>query len=190
LSALLLLDGIFIFAFITIYRPPLLHYLVTSLLVIGLIWLARRLPGAAPPLEHTFPLRPRWFGLLGFLGTLGFFLLHWILPHTPVPPLVTMLLVLSLAALAGGLVRRASRLNPQALERQQWALVFGALGFFILIAPIQEFDASRPDNTSGMTLVGFTTLLFLIWLGRRISKRKKDLEDKSTNQPMELEIRS
>jgi hypothetical protein len=50
------------------------------------------------------------------------------------------------------------------------AVVLGALTFFILFAPLQEFDKARPDNTTGMTLVGLAFIIGLIWLHRRIER--------------------
>jgi len=50
-------------------------------------------------------------------------------------------------------------------------LVSGVLAFFIILAPLSELDASRPDNTAGMTLVGLATSGFLLWLRRRVRRR-------------------
>ena len=40
--------------------------------------------------------------------------------------------------------------------------------FFVLLAPVQELDATRTDNPAGMTVVGLAALLFLFWLWRRV----------------------
>jgi len=53
-------------------------------------------------------------------------------------------------------------------DQHRLALVGGALMFFVLLAPLQELDTTRTDNPVGMTLVGLTTLLFLVWLWRRV----------------------
>ena len=58
----------------------------------------------------------------------------------------------------------------QANLEHLFALASGALTFFILFAPLQEFDKTRPDNTTGMTLVGLAFIIGLIWLHRRIER--------------------
>ena len=53
------------------------------------------------------------------------------------------------------------------------AMVAGSLTPFLLFAPFQELDQSRVDNTSGMTLVGFTALFLLFLLYRNLRKSEK-----------------
>ena len=48
-------------------------------------------------------------------------------------------------------------------DEHRVALASGALAFFVLLTPVQEFDATRTDNPTGMTLVGLATLVFLLW---------------------------
>ena len=47
----------------------------------------------------------------------------------------------------------------------------GALGFFLIIAPLQEMDAARADNTSGMAVAALAVLVGLVWLARRVNRR-------------------
>ena len=63
------------------------------------------------------------------------------------------------------------------LKRNEWnertlyhkfAVAAGALGFFVTIAPLQELDRNRPDNTEGMLVVGIVTLVMLILLRKRL----------------------
>ena len=42
---------------------------------------------------------------------------------------------------------------------------------FTLLAPLQEFDATRLDNTSGMLLVGAGMFIFLLWLARKVKQQ-------------------
>jgi hypothetical protein len=81
-----------------------------------------------------------------------------------------MLLVAMLLLLISWRIHKLPSKDFDSINRYHWALASGALGFFILIAPIQEFDQARADNTSGMALVGLVTLIFLIWGGRRLKK--------------------
>lgn len=46
----------------------------------------------------------------------------------------------------------------------------------VLLAPVQELDATRADNPAGMTLVGLATLVFLVWLWRRVARRNKEMK--------------
>ena len=48
---------------------------------------------------------------------------------------------------------------------------------FIIMAPIQEFDTSRTDDTTGMTLVGGFMLGFLSWLYIKTVKLTEVKED-------------
>ena len=172
------------------YRPPVVGYALAVLLVLALIGLAARLPatvslwpvkgnarpGHAPPLgalakaPAKVPARPIAFGVTAFLGTLGWFGVSWVLPHTALPPLGTLAFgVLVVGGVAGGLGRLAggdlARLEP----RHRWALCTGCLLFFILLAPLQEANnAQRPDNTAGMAAVGLAFALGLIWLRYRL----------------------
>ena len=61
-------------------------------------------------------------------------------------------------------------------DEEKLALVSGALTFFIALAPLSEFDASRPDNPTGMTVVGLVALIFLIWLRRKTRRRMRGEE--------------
>jgi len=63
-------------------------------------------------------------------------------------------------------------------KNRRFALVSGALAFFIVFAPLQELDTTRTDDTAGMSLVGLSFLVGLILLGRHIwSASSKELRD-------------
>jgi peptidoglycan/LPS O-acetylase OafA/YrhL len=64
------------------------------------------------------------------------------------------------------LVRRLSGAGAWT-DIHRLALASGALGFFVLLAPLAELDTTRPDNPAGMTVVGVAAALLLVWLGRR-----------------------
>jgi len=57
--------------------------------------------------------------------------------------------------------------NGAWAERHQLALVSGVLAFFAILAPLQEIDETRVDDTSGMIWVGVTLAIFLFWVWRR-----------------------
>jgi len=94
-AALLVASFLLIFFVLNPYRPPLVPYLLAVLASAGLVLLAWRLPWPLParggdagdpaPATARHPARARWFGLLGFLATLAFFVIHWAVPYTGLP---------------------------------------------------------------------------------------------------------
>jgi len=178
-TALLILwiaEGVFIFFFITAYRPPLVPYLMTGLAIAALIVLARYLPSSAAPPEPMRMTHPFWFGLAGFLFAAGLLILPAALSSTEIHPLLTMLLLIGLAAAIAWIVLKVLGNGLVWSERHRLALASGGLGFFIFIAPLSEMDSTRPDNTAGMALVGLAMALFLVWMAWR-RRRRERLED-------------
>jgi hypothetical protein len=175
LSLLLLVVVLFGFFFITEHRPPALPYLMALVVTAGLYALARRMPAHWWTRRIEERVGSLWFGLVGFAGTLVFFFMHWIFPEIGVPVLLTMLAAVLWAWLIIIVVRYMSGEGGWS-DEDKLALVSGALTFFILLAPISEFDASRPDNPAGMTLVGLVALFFLIWLRRKTRHRLRGEE--------------
>lgn len=175
LSLLLLAVVLFGFFFLTEYRPPALPYLMALAATAGLYALARRMPAHWWTRSAKPTRRPLWFGLLGFVSTLVFFFMHWIFPEIGVPVPLTMLATVSWVWLIFTAVRYMSGEGGWS-DEEKLALVSGALTFFILLAPISEFDVSRPDNPAGMTLVGLAALFFLIWLRRKTRRRMRGEE--------------
>ncbi len=170
-SLLLAADVLFGSLFLAPYRPPVIPYLLAFLTVVGLVLLARRLPdgtGTTQAHPRSKPaLRP---ALLGFGATFFFFLIFWALPALEVPVVLTVLAVVVLVIAVAWAVRRMSR-GGGWTDEHRLALASGALTFFVLLAPLQELDASRPDDTRGMTLVGLATLGLLVLLRRRVKRR-------------------
>lgn len=58
-------------------------------------------------------------------------------------------------------------------DAHRLAQATGGLFFHILLAPLQEFDRMRPDNTRGMTAVGVAMLLFLVWAALQVKQRAR-----------------
>lgn len=170
LFALWVLNAVVIFLLISPFRPPVLHYLSTTAISVALCVLAWRLPqpvfafGAdRGKAAHWF-----WFLLIGFLGTLALFFLAWVLPNTSVHPAITILLMVGLVILVGWAVLRLSGGGMKGSDKHRLALASGALGFFIFLAPLQELDKNRTDNTKGMALVALAAAILLIWMALRI----------------------
>ncbi|MEW5871745.1 MAG: hypothetical protein AB1894_20930 [Chloroflexota bacterium] len=171
ISMLLLIDVAFGYLALTTYRPPLPHYLLAMLVTYLLYRWARRLPAPTWQVNQDSETKPvpatRNFALLGFAATLAFFVCNWVLPNLGLPVPLTLaaviLLVVGLVGLLGSMSRRVGWSDAHRL-----ALAGGALSFFILLAPLQELDQTRPDNTIGMALVGLAFALLLAWLWRRV----------------------
>lgn len=166
------------FVFLTPYRPPGFPYLLAAAATVLLMSFARRLPrrlteGGSKPLP-----RPLWLGAAGFSWSLGFFLNFWALPHvTPWPGLV----MLSGGILTLGFAFFLKRFDWKPSHRlHRWALAAGVLSFLILLAPLQELDATRTDNPRGMAFVGLAFLLGLLWLRRRILSGMRPLDRAET----------
>ena len=177
-SLLLLADVLFGFLALTSYRPPLVPYLLAVAATLGLFSVARWLPVKTGGRRHPSPPpRPLWFVGLGFVATLAFFIIFWGFPAIPLPVPITVLAGVMLPAVVIWAVLRMSR-DSAWNDRHQLGLAGGALMFFVLLAPLQELDAERVDNTSGMTLVGLAMLMFLAglwwWVRRRSGEETAD----------------
>lgn len=174
LAALLAADVAFGFLALTPYRPPALPYLLACAAVAALAVCARRLPGTwnqpPGPASDRGGRRALRAWALGLLATLAFFFLIWVLPGTGIPALLILALIGALGAVSVAGFRYAFASERWARERGVAASA-GALTFFILLAPLQQLDASRADNTSGMALVGLAGAAFLTWTWKRLSRR-------------------
>jgi uncharacterized membrane protein YdcZ (DUF606 family) len=168
-SILLAADVLLCFALFP-YRPSLLHILLAFVTAAALFLIAWRLPSPVPTPRQGPVRRPLWFALVGFFGIFAFFMSMWLLPELGVPVPLSLLVPVLLMALVAWLVRRMSRSGAWN-DEHRGALAGGALMWLVLLAPIQELDATRPDNTTGMIVVGLAALLFLIWAWLRVRRR-------------------
>jgi hypothetical protein len=180
LSLLLFIVVLFGFTLMTPYRPPVMPYLLSVAVTVGLTILARVMPQTWLTSHSGRVSRPRWFGLLGFVAVAVFFFLLQIgLPILGVPVVVTVASIVGFVTVIFLLVRHMSG-NGDWTDEHKLALVSGVLIFFALLAPLQELDASRPDNTMGMTLVGLAAIAFVVWIQTRMRKR---LQGSKSAQP-------
>jgi len=107
LSLLMAADVAFGFFALTPYRPPAIPYMLAAALAIALVWCAKRLPSgqSAQGVASRTASRPLAFLVLGFAGTIGFFILTWAAPNTATPPLALIALTLGFCILAWRLGR-------------------------------------------------------------------------------------
>ncbi len=175
LGGLFIADVVVGFLWLTPYRPPAPAYLLTLVGTVLIIFLAKR-SARRLPTPDARPLGSPWRGaLLGFGWAILLFFLLWAVPGLGLPFVIVLTFFALFAwgslALAGRFERRALFTAPRHLL----ALASGALGFLILLAPLQEFDKTRADNTAGMALVGGVAIVFLAWIAWRL-RRKPDVE--------------
>jgi hypothetical protein len=170
------------------FLPPPLGYGLTVVVVLVLLFWSRRLPACCTcGHEYRGVARPGRFSLVGLLGTVLFFAIFWILPKTATHPLVTIGWGAALPGAAVVLVLRMSGGGMRWDDSHRLALVSGAVGFLVLLAPLQELDnPNRPDDTTGMSYVGCGMLLLLWWVLRRIRSRcRQETRIPETQAPSE-----
>jgi hypothetical protein len=150
------------------YLPGLGQFVGSVVVIVGLVWLARRLK----PRSTTSTLTRRWPLFLAGLGWGVWIIGVWIVSDgthsTPLTLLWTGAVAVGLLAFSYVRVRA---LDPAALVGAG-TLAAGTFLFWILLSFIQELDnANRPDDTSGMALVGLVGLValggYLVYLGRQ-----------------------
>ncbi|MBI3928486.1 MAG: hypothetical protein HY319_23290 [Armatimonadetes bacterium] len=169
-SGWLALETLALFLVISPYRPAWHGVALAVLAISGLVGLARWLPHSQQELRPGAVASPWVFGCLGFFTTLVFFVMMFGLPGAVSPP-ETMLAAVALVATVAGSLMVLSGGGRSWLDSHRLALAGGALSFFILLAPLQEMDPTRPDDTRGMALVGLAAALLLGLMARRVSSR-------------------
>ncbi len=158
--------GFVLFASLFDYWPPLPQYLLTVLAMVLSGYAAYRLPSEWGSQGKRSLPRLRLMWAIGAIGTFAFFFIFSLMPTLMPPWPVAVLFSALLVYLFGILLKSFEWKKPT--EKHHFALVSGALTFFVVLAPLQELDATRTDNTTGMGLVGLAFLVMLVLLGRRV----------------------
>jgi hypothetical protein len=182
LSLLLLADVVAGFLWLTPYRPPLVPYLLAVAAVPALGLAAWNWPVRSARLQARRVPRPLHLAGIGLGSTLAFFVCCWALPSLGVPVLTTALAVVVLVGLVAWRVGCLSGRGTWT-DEHKLALAGGALGFFVLLAPLQQLDATRPDNTAGMALVGLATAILLLALWQRVRRQERAAALESRSAP-------
>ena len=168
-AGLLVLLGsvtVFGFLFLTSYRPPLPQFLFSAAIVVLLILLAWKIPSRTGKNGALKALKPSRLALIGFLTALTFFMLFMAGPYVISQPLILMILGVALLFTIFGFLKRYDW-NEKTLYHK-FTLAAGAVAFLIALAPLQELDKNRPDNTQGMFIVGVVALVMLLLLKRKL----------------------
>lgn len=170
--------GFLLFSQFMNYWPPVLQYLLMAALMIVLIYQAYRLPADWARHGTKQLRRPLFFGVISFLSASAGALIFGVLPNLlkfPLSPIIVIVLGLMFVF---GMLRFLKQYDWRlANDLHKFSLAAGAIALLIVLAPIQELDQTRVDDTTGMGIVGLAFLAGLLWLGWRIRQRTQT-EDK------------
>jgi hypothetical protein len=172
-AAVLLLDvvaGFVLFGSMLGFWPPAAQYLLGVAVTLGFIYAANRLSGDWARRGNRPMRRPAFYTAVGFFAALASALTFGWLPSISDSFIHPLLVCVVGVAVVYGVVRYLAGFEWRKARRSHlMGLVSGPVLLFILVSPIQELDASRPDDTSGMMIVGaaFLLLLALLWLKTR-----------------------
>jgi hypothetical protein len=167
------------------YHPTLAQALGAVVAVAALVLYAYR--SCAVPAAHLRregsagnpqgPPAPSWFGFIGFFYFPGILLLPNLLHTWKVPAIAALVLYVAASILLGRLIWRWSGAGALWNERHRFALLTGLYAPFLIAAPLQELaNPTRPDNTSGMAIVGLWALIFGLYLYRLHRERSRSEE--------------
>jgi len=198
LAVLWVLNGVFLFAAITPYRPPALQYGITMVLVVVLVLIACKRPGvtgqaagldtagridraaAGEPLPHPLhqaeseavkpPMRAIWFGLVGWVASLAFFLSAWVLSKAEVPVGVTVGAIVGVPVAVVLLVRRLSGGRWRWWPRPVAALITGALAFLVFLCVVRANQPDPVDNPHGLGIVAVVVVIGLVAMNIRVAR--------------------
>jgi hypothetical protein len=114
--------------------------------------------------------------LIALATTILFFFDLWAMPNLVPFPLVPIVLVIGLVALATWVLRRWARRAGWGVQHRL-ALAFGVITFFVLLSPLTEFFIlpHTGKNPAGLIVVECLFLLGLILLSWRIRPRQKQV---------------
>ncbi|MCB2172604.1 hypothetical protein KQH65_07695 [archaeon] len=178
--------GYFAFPYETGFKPPIPPYLLILFMALLFAYLAYLLP--RDQARHGVkPMRsPRYYSVICFLGSIACGMVFWVLPNILTFSLGPLLVILIGTLFLLGFFRHLASFdwsNSSPLHRH--GLVFGSLFVFIIFSVLQEFDGSRLDDTTGMSLVGVSFFIGLVLLRRRIIKQSSIAvsEDMNNHEP-------
>lgn len=158
LGLLLPADVAFGYFVVNPYKPPPVPFLLAVVVMVGLYALAPRMPRSLFVPGRYKVTRARWFGLVGFVAAVMFFLiLAETFPNAGVPPLVTAVSLVALPIALIGVVRRMGAGSWSDIHRL--ALAAGVLAVLVLLTPLQELGGAL-----GMSVVGLAAAVFLVRL--------------------------
>jgi len=185
-TAALLLDvfgGLALFGTMLHYYPPAPQYLLFVGVAAFFVRAARRLPGDWLR-RGTRPMRkPLYYAALSLATALVSVLIFGALPNVSTAAYMPLVVSASGALLVWSVIRLLRGYDWRKARRSHLlGLVSGPVLLLIATTPIQELDASRVDDTSGMMLVGAAFLMLLGYMWLRVRARDTHL----SGRPVEV----
>jgi hypothetical protein len=167
----LLISGLLLgLVFLSPYHPSPIYYLITLGAVVAITLSSLNLPYTIRMTKSKNVADPYVFGILALLATFVFALSSWLLPHSPLPAPVAIAALLGLAFYVLRTILLMSGNAQSWKEKQQAALLTGALAFYVVLAPLKEWFPQGQDMR-GMTFVAVGAALFLVVLNWLVYSR-------------------
>jgi hypothetical protein len=168
-SAVLLLDvfgGLALFGAMLHYYPPAPQYLLFIGVAAFFVRAAHRLPGDWLRRGTRPTRRPLYYAALSLVTALVSVLIFGALPNVSTAAYMPLVVSASGVLLVWSVINHLRGYDWRKARRSHLlGLVSGPVLLLVAATPIQELDASRVDDTSGMMLVGaaFLALLGYLW---------------------------
>jgi hypothetical protein len=151
----------------TAYRPPMTWRALSWVAVLGLVWMAYRLPARPFPRTRRGVASPFAFLVLGLANMSVFFFAVFLTAQYGRPPLgVTALLLLLFDVMALWLALRWSDNGYGWDDRHRLGLVAGQLGFFVYFSFDHDLEEWR-----GASVVAVLAVVLLWRLARTVGRR-------------------
>lgn len=165
LAVVFILDSSLLFAFLTVYIPPVIPYIATIIAVLILFYIAYRLPE-----YDSYDKRPPPSSKKLWAIGLSWIVIDWFIfygiPYTGIHPIIT----IALGVMAFSIpYRYLTRFNWNN-DIHKLSVISGVLSFLIFLAILQELFNIGPSNTTGMALVGIAYAVFLLYLYKKAKK--------------------
>lgn len=146
--------------------------LICALVSTALLWPRRAEVSRPPSLAGWRSM----FGC-GFLSALSFIVILYFVPLAGGPAWLTAVLLVAQFVAAGLWLRSALDGGARNFSRSHlFGLLAGVYGFFILQAPLQELNPSRPDPAPGLSLVALGLGIGLAVVGRAVLREPESGE--------------
>jgi len=162
--------GFFLFSEFTGFTPAIPQYVLFVVLSLMLLYFAYIIPNDLLRRGNRPLRKPRYYFLISFLGSIVCGFVFGVLPErlsfTGAPVIVIILGVGIIVTIFRFL---ASYNWSQSSPLHYHRLIFGSLFIFIIFSFFQEFDTSRLDDTTGMSIVGSIFLIAFLILGYKLA---------------------
>jgi hypothetical protein len=162
--------GLVLFGGVTGYTPNPVHVLFAAVTAGFFLLAAKRLPAGWARNQVKPVRRPRYYLIYTVLGSVLCVIVFYVLPNLIQSQIGPLVVIAVGVALILALIRHLRGNWSMATRLHKLAICAGSLGILILLTPIQELDRSRTDNTSGMIVVGFVSVILLLLLWREIKR--------------------